>query len=105
MAHDYYNSAKVHGNKQDYSKAIPYFEKIITYYPVEVGRYYLNLAESYYHTSTTPVDIEKAHNYFDLAKLHILYPDKQLKDHMHNIDMLITSKRKYLKSKINDSNN
>ena len=44
--------------------AIPYFENIVYYYPLEVGKYHAYLAICYFNTD----NIEKTHFHYNQAK-------------------------------------
>ena len=60
---------------QKFELAIPYFENIVYYYPLEVGKYHAYLAASYFRVS----NLEKSYFHYDKAK-SIIPNDKNLRE-------------------------
>ncbi len=60
---------------QKFELAIPYFENIVYYYPLEVGKYHAYLAASYFRVS----NLEKTYFHYDKAK-SIIPNDKNLRE-------------------------
>ena len=60
---------------QKFELAIPYFENIVYYYPLEVGKYHAYLAASYFMVS----NLEKSYFHYDKAK-SIIPNDKNLRE-------------------------
>jgi tetratricopeptide (TPR) repeat protein len=61
--------------EQKFELAIPYFENIVYYYPLEVGKYHAYLAACYLKVN----NLEKSYFHYDKAK-SIIPNDKNLRE-------------------------
>ncbi|MDC0144976.1 4Fe-4S binding protein [bacterium] len=66
--------------------AIPYFENIVYYYPLEVGKYHAYLAACYFRVD----NIEKSYFHYDKAKAII--PDNP---HLHDLELMLFNNKEY----------
>ena len=69
-----------------FESAIPYFENIVYYYPLEVGKYHVYLAACYFRIN----NIQKSYFHYDKAKA-IIPNDKNLRD----LELILFSKKEH----------
>tara|TARA_B100000029_G_C17521900_1_gene940229 strand:- start:69 stop:1424 length:1356 start_codon:yes stop_codon:yes gene_type:complete len=98
MGNHYYSTGK-------FSKALPYFENVVKYYPMKIGKYHLNLATCHYHTSISIDGIERCWYHFNLGKSRLSSSDSDLQSKINVLEQLIRAKEEYLRFKKYDSNN
>ena len=61
------NSAINYYKDKEYAKALPYFQNIVDYYPIKIGKYHAYLSSCYMHIN----DIDKSYFHYNKAKLII----------------------------------